>query len=588
MKDSENPFAKAQREEKEAKQRLESRKRRKSPSPPQDDSTADKAKAVAEMISARLKANAPKTAEELEAERALEREAEARRVEEEARARKERIESGRKKVVEEVVEEKKASWTLGENEEGADAEGVDEDDDDVLAEFTEVSQSTVVEETTSSIKESAALLKQKRFQNKSSAVKDFLPATTTSDDPLEGFLASFSTEGTESPMPTDIDLQRARSDPLASAFDAPQRRSNAITLDEILAGESGRGGGWESDSVVSASEEPPRIYDDEDESDDEDLTTRERVAAVQRDALQVQQEEQAKKKDLGRCLNDEGDVMEEKERKRAEKSALEVFAEQLRRKELKTIDHASQDYLKIRKNFYVVPRHLAKLTSDEVNERREADETKVRGKGCPPPVTTWGECGLPDRVHTKVLEAFGDDSEPFPIQKQALPALMSGRDVIGIAKTGSGKTLAFALPLLRHVSDQPPVIDGSEGPVALILAPARELALQIYRETKRFASVLGLRCTAVYGGAQVAQQIADLKRGAEVVVATPGRLIDILTMQQGRLIALSRVSFVVLDEADRMFDMGCEAVWKLQAPFNFWCGVVSTRSRVSLGDRVRV
>jgi ATP-dependent RNA helicase DDX46/PRP5 len=157
---------------------------------------------------------------------------------------------------------------------------------------------------------------------------------------------------------------------------------------------------------------------------------------------------------------------------------------------------------------------------------------------------------------------------------------MSGRDVIGIAKTGSGKTLAFALPLLRHVSDQPPVIDGSEGPVALILAPARELALQIYRETKRFASVLGLRCTAVYGGAQVAQQIADLKRGAEVVVATPGRLIDILTMQQGRLIALSRVSFVVLDEADRMFDMGCEPVWKLQ--------VVSTRSRASLGGRVRV
>ena len=458
MKDSENPFAKAQREEKEAKQRLEQRKRRKSPSPPQDDSTADKAKAVAEMISARLKANAPKTAEELEAERALEREAEARRVEEEARARKERIESGRKKVVEEVVEEKKASWTLGENEESNLAVD-DDDDDDILNEFTDVSQSTVVEETTASIKESAALLKQKRFQNKSSAVKDFLPATTTSDDPLEGFLASFTTEGTESPMPTDIDLQRARSDPLASAFDAPQRRSNAITLDEILAGESGRGGGWESDSVVSASEEPPVIYD-EDESDEEDLTTRERVQQVQKDALEVQAQEQARKKDLGRCFNDEGDVMEEKERKKAEKSALEVFAEQLRRKELKTIDHASQDYLKIRKNFYVVPRHLAKLSSDEIAERREADETKVRGKGCPPPVTTWGECGLPDRVHTKVLEAFGDDSEPFPIQKQALPALMSGRDVIGIAKTGSGKTLAFALPLLRHVSDQPPVIDG--------------------------------------------------------------------------------------------------------------------------------
>ena len=146
--------------------------------------------------------------------------------------------------MEEVVEEKKASWTLGENEESNLAVD-DDDDDDILNEFTDVSQSTVVEETTASIKESAALLKQKRFQNKSSAVKDFLPATTTSDDPLEGFLASFTTEGTESPMPTDIDLQRARSDPLASAFDAPQRRSNAITLDEILAGESGRGGGWE-------------------------------------------------------------------------------------------------------------------------------------------------------------------------------------------------------------------------------------------------------------------------------------------------------------------------------------------------------
>ena len=96
--------------------------------------------------------------------------------------------------------------------------------------------------------------------------------------------------------------------------------------------------------------------------------------------------------------------MEEKERKRAEKSALEVFAEQLRRKELKTIDHAAQDYLKIRKNFYVVPRHLAKLSSDEIAERREADETKVRGKGC---AQRRGECGLPDRVHTKVLKPLG-------------------------------------------------------------------------------------------------------------------------------------------------------------------------------------
>ena len=85
--------------------------------------------------------------------------------------------------MDDVGEESKASWTLGENAEGADAEGVDEDDDDRLNEFTDVSQSTVVEETTASIKESAALLKQKRFQNKSSAVKDFLPATTLQTTP---------------------------------------------------------------------------------------------------------------------------------------------------------------------------------------------------------------------------------------------------------------------------------------------------------------------------------------------------------------------------------------------------------------------
>jgi len=88
--------------------------------------------------------------------------------------------------------------------------------------------------------------------------------------------------------------------------------------------------------------------------------------------------------------------------------------------------------------------------------------------------------------------------EPFAIQKQAIPAIMCGRDVIGVAKTGSGKTLAFLLPMLRHILDQPPLLDG-EGPIGLVMAPARELALQIFQEAKKFTKPLGLRATCIYG-----------------------------------------------------------------------------------------
>jgi ATP-dependent RNA helicase DDX46/PRP5 len=152
---------------------------------------------------------------------------------------------------------------------------------------------------------------------------------------------------------------------------------------------------------------------------------------------------------------------------------------------------------------------------------------------------------------------LGEESAPFAIQQQAIPAVMSGRDLIGIAKTGSGKTLAFLLPMIRHILDQP-LLEEGEGPIGLIMAPARELAIQISKEVKRVTKALDLRVTAVYGGASVADQIGDLKRGSEIVVCTPGRMIDILTMQAGKLISFSRVSFVVLDEADRMFDMGFE------------------------------
>lgn len=134
---------------------------------------------------------------------------------------------------------------------------------------------------------------------------------------------------------------------------------------------------------------------------------------------------------------------------------------------------------------------------------------------------------------------------------------MAGRDIIGIAKTGSGKTVAFLLPMLRHVLDQGR-IKINEGPIALLMTPTRELAMQAYSECRRFTTqhTPPIRVVCAYGGAPIKEQIADLRRGAEVLICTPGRLIELLLANSGRVTNLRRVTYVVLDEADRMFDMG--------------------------------
>jgi ATP-dependent RNA helicase DDX46/PRP5 len=134
---------------------------------------------------------------------------------------------------------------------------------------------------------------------------------------------------------------------------------------------------------------------------------------------------------------------------------------------------------------------------------------------------------------------------------------MYGRDCIGIAETGSGKTLAYLLPMLRHIQDQPALEDG-DGPIGLILAPTRELAFQIFAECKSFTKHLSLRCVCVYGGSGVSTQLTDLRKGAEIVICTPGRMIDVLSLSSGKICNLKRVTYLVIDEADRMFDMGFE------------------------------
>ena len=143
---------------------------------------------------------------------------------------------------------------------------------------------------------------------------------------------------------------------------------------------------------------------------------------------------------------------------------------------------------------------------------------------------------------------------PTAIQAQGWPMALSGRDVVGIAETGSGKTLTYCLPAIVHINAQPLLAPG-DGPIVLVLAPTRELAVQIQQEVAKFGKSSKIRNTCVYGGVPKGPQIRDLARGVEVLIATPGRLIDMLETGKTNL---RRVTYLVLDEADRMLDMGFE------------------------------
>lgn len=241
-----------------------------------------------------------------------------------------------------------------------------------------------------------------------------------------------------------------------------------------------------------------------------------------------------------------------------------AMANKKKKKEIPVVDHKKIEYEPFRSKFYNEPSHLAEMTEEEVlNLRHELDGIKVRGLDVPKPVQQWSQCGL--GVQTlDVVDKLGYESLTS-VQAQAIPSIMSGRDVIGVAKTGSGKTIAFLIPMFRHIKDQRP-LSNMEGPISLIMTPTRELATQIHKDCKPFLKALGLRAVCAYGGAPIKDQIAELKRGAEIVVCTPGRMIDLLAANAGRVTNLRRVTYVVLDEADRMFDMGFEPqVMKIMA-----------------------
>ncbi|GIL46805.1 hypothetical protein Vafri_3686 [Volvox africanus] len=244
-----------------------------------------------------------------------------------------------------------------------------------------------------------------------------------------------------------------------------------------------------------------------------------------------------------KALEDGADEEDEEEATAGARRNVEALA---------PLDHSTMVYAPFAKDFYEEAPEIVAMTDAEVAACRRELEIRVSGFDVPRPVRSFAQCGF-DSDLMGVIKRAGFE-KPTPIQAQALPVALSGRDVLGIAKTGSGKTAAFVLPMLVHIMDQPELAKG-EGPIGLLVAPTRELAEQIHKETRRFSRPYGLRVAAAFGGLSKYEQFKALKGGSEVAVATPGRMIDLIKM---KACALARVTYLVFDEADRMFDMGFE------------------------------
>uniref|UniRef100_A0A8C7F683 RNA helicase n=1 Tax=Oncorhynchus kisutch TaxID=8019 RepID=A0A8C7F683_ONCKI len=209
---------------------------------------------------------------------------------------------------------------------------------------------------------------------------------------------------------------------------------------------------------------------------------------------------------------------------------------------------------KFEKNFYNEHPELQRMTQVHTQTQyiHMRKEITVRGTGCPRAITGFHQAQFPQYVMDVLLSQ--DFKEPTSIQSQGFPLALSGRDMVGIAQTGSGKTLAYLLPAIVHINHQP-YLERGDGPICLVLAPTRELAQQVQQVARDYGKTSRIKSTCVYGGAPKGPQIRDLERGTEICIATPGRLIDFLEAGKTNL---RRCTYLVLDEADRMLDMGFE------------------------------
>ncbi|KAL7137692.1 hypothetical protein ABFS83_10G110300 [Erythranthe nasuta] len=205
-----------------------------------------------------------------------------------------------------------------------------------------------------------------------------------------------------------------------------------------------------------------------------------------------------------------------------------------------------------------------------IKTKKVGPEVEASGVDIPAAVTSFEEMGF-------ATKAIGDNVRrckyvnPTPIQRYAIPVAMAGRDLMACAQTGSGKTAAFCFPIINSIllhkqqqqqnKNNNTIISGSRGssgtafPMALILAPTRELASQIHEEAKKFSYQTGVKVVVAYGGAPIVLQLQNLEKGVDILVATPGRLVDLI---ERRRVSLRNVKYLALDEADRMLDMGFE------------------------------
>jgi ATP-dependent RNA helicase DDX3X len=183
---------------------------------------------------------------------------------------------------------------------------------------------------------------------------------------------------------------------------------------------------------------------------------------------------------------------------------------------------------------------------------------EVSGEGCPDPIEIYSVDTIGEDLYRNT-QLCGYD-RPTPVQKYSVPICGLGRDLMACAQTGSGKTAGFLFPIIMSMiknggQDPPDNARRRTYPEALILAPTRELAQQIHDESTRFTFATGIATVVIYGGADVREQLQKIERGCDLLVATPGRLVDLI--ERGR-VAMENVRFLVLDEADRMLDMGFE------------------------------
>jgi ATP-dependent RNA helicase DDX23/PRP28 len=205
-------------------------------------------------------------------------------------------------------------------------------------------------------------------------------------------------------------------------------------------------------------------------------------------------------------------------------------------------------------------RHWSEKKLEDMKERdwrifKEDFAIATKGGAIPNPLRSWQESALPQEI-LDIVAGVGYD-EPTPVQRAAIPIALQARDLIGVAVTGSGKTAAFLLPLLVYISKLPPLteVTKGDGPYALILAPTRELVQQIETEARKFATPMGLTVVSIVGGHSLEEQAFALRNGAEIIVATPGRLVDCI---ERRLVVFAQCCYVIMDEADRMIDLGFE------------------------------